>query len=119
MLANVLRTISRALAIGSFLWCAGIGMWFLATLRLSFFDQTRVRVAPLMLLMFPVIVAGVGCWAGWRQRSVPLFCAALLMLVFCYLTGLSIGAGYLPAGAALLGAAALARVAGRGNSIAV
>ncbi|HEU4692046.1 MAG TPA: hypothetical protein VFS23_26975, partial [Vicinamibacterales bacterium] len=99
--APLLSTMSLA-------WCVLVGAWFWFTpLRYesivngvpevgyqSFSDISRFGPAPLIV---PVLIATIGAWAAWRNRRVVLGFAAFLLAVFTFISGFSIGAGYLPA----------------------
>lgn len=53
-------------------------------------------------LIVPVVLAAFGTWAAWRNRRLPLLLATAALLVFCFVTGFSIGRGYVLGGGALL-----------------
>ena len=60
-------------------------------------------------LVIPVLIAALGTWGAWRGRRVLLGVSALLLAVFTFISGFSIGGAYLiPTGVQLLafGAAA-------------
>lgn len=119
--APLLSTMSLA-------WCVIVGAWFWFTpLRYesivngvpevgyqSFSDISRFGPAPLIV---PVLIATIGAWAAWRNRRVVLGFAAFLLAVFTFISGFSIGAGYLPASGLLMVAAVLAPFLGdRGSN---
>jgi hypothetical protein len=61
------------------------------------------------LLAF-IALAALGAFAAWSEQTLLLAACALLCLSFSYLTGFSIGMGYLPAAGLLLLAWALRAV---------
>jgi hypothetical protein len=107
-LAPLLSTMSLA-------WCLLIGAWFwftpigyeattsgVSTMRYrSFSEVSLFGPAPLMV---PVLIAAVAAWAAWRSHRVVLGFAAFLLVVFTFISGFSIGAGYVPASGLLLAA---------------
>ena len=107
-LAPLLSTFSLA-------WCVLIGgwLWFtpiqyegfindVPTVRYqSFSDVSLFGAAPLIV---PVLIAAIAAWAAWRSRRVVLGFAAFLLVAFAFISGFSIGRGYLPASALLLAA---------------
>lgn len=100
ILAPLLSTLSLA-------WCVVVGfwVWFTPFGSRSFSDVSLFGPAPLIL---PVVIAAVATWAAWQSRRGVLGFAALLLAVFTFISGFSIGSGYLPASGLLLLAAVLA-----------
>jgi hypothetical protein len=100
-LVLLLSTVSLA-------WCVVIGVWFWFTpidrFR-SFSDISLFGPAPLIV---PVLIAVIAAWAAWRNHRGMLGFAALLLAVFSFISGFSIGSGYLPASGLLVLAAMLA-----------
>lgn len=106
LLAPLLSTLSLA-------WCILIGGWFwfapiryegfindVATVRYrSFSEVSLFGPAPLIV---PVLITAIAARAAWRGRRVVLGLAAFLLAVFSFISGFSIGAGYLPATALLM-----------------
>jgi hypothetical protein len=115
--APLLSTMSLA-------WCALVGgwIWFTpihyegirngipAVRHQSFADVSYFGPAPLIV---PVLIAATAAWAAWRGHRIVLGCAAFLLAVFTFISGFSIGRGYLPASGSLLLAAVLAPFLGR------
>ena len=120
------RCIARVLAIAAVAWCVGIGLWLWVTpvpyngsMSTAYTDSSgvaqhatyeikgtqsfaeRSALGPVPLLI-PVLLAALGAWAIWRRRLLPAALAAGTLLVFTVLAGFSIGAGYVPATAALV-----------------
>src|SRR5687767_13852491 len=94
------RMVSRWLAILSLIWCVGVGWWIWITpFGGNVFGDVSL-FGPLPLVV-PASLAGAATWAAWRNRRVWLLVAALLMAVFSFISGFSIGGFYLPAAAAL------------------
>ena len=120
------RWLPRGLALAGAVWCLGVGVWiWIAPIRgegvgssaytdssgvvqttayrfsttASFADHSLLGPVPLLI---PFMIAGVGVWGAWRGRWLPLAIATAIMLVFVFLTGFSIGSGYVPAVAALM-----------------
>src|SRR5262245_30553571 len=120
------RWIARVLAVAAVAWCMATGVWLWITplrsdgvLTTAYADssgmaqQTTYRVtesrsfaevsalgpAPLLI---PTLIAAMGAWAVWRGRLLPATIAAALLVVFVFLAGFSIGAGYVPAAGALV-----------------
>jgi hypothetical protein len=107
-LAPLLSTMSLA-------WCVLIGVWFwltpieyeastndVPTMRhRSFSEVSRFGPAPLIV---PVLITAAAAWASWRSHRVVLGFAAFLLAVFTFISGFSIGGGYLPASGLLLAA---------------
>jgi hypothetical protein len=107
-LAPLLSTMSLA-------WCVLIGCWFWFTpIRYegitndvptvhyrSFSEVSRFGPAPLIV---PVLIAAIAAWAAWRSHRVVLGFGAVLLVAFTFISGFSIGGGYLPASALLLAA---------------
>jgi hypothetical protein len=118
-LAPLLSTMSLA-------WCFLVGGWFWFTpIRYesvsngvpgvgyrSFSDISLFGPAPLIV---PVLITAVAAWAAWRSHRVVLGFTALLLAIFTFISGFSIGAGYLPASGLLLLAAVLAPFLGSGQ----
>jgi hypothetical protein len=118
-LAPLLSTISVA-------WCVLIGAWFwftpiryesiangvLGVRYRSFSEISLLGPAPLIA---PLLIATIAAWAAWRNHRVVLGFAAFLLAVFTFISGFSIGAGYLPASGLLMLAAVLAAFLGSGQ----
>jgi hypothetical protein len=56
----------------------------------------------LALLALPVVLTALGVWAVRTASSRMLWIAAVLLLVFCLVSGFSVGLWFLPASIALL-----------------
>ena len=100
------------LSIISLAWCVVIGFWIWFTpigQSRSFSDVSLFGPAPLIV---PVLIAAAAAWAAWRSHRVVLGIAALLLAVFTFISGFSIGSGYLPASGLLILAAVLAMFLG-------
>jgi len=120
--------LSRLLATMSVVWCLLVGSWLWFTpIRYygisngvpvvryqSFSDISLFGPAPLIV---PVLIAALALWGAWRHHRLVLWIAAMLLAVFTFISGFSIGRGYVPASGFLLMAAVLGR--GRGHSAAV
>jgi hypothetical protein len=117
--------LARGLATSAVIWCVGLGIWlwirpirsqgvttfmsatpdgtYRATFPVertsSFAEISYFGAAPLFI---PAMIAAVGMWGAWRRRSLPMAVATGIMLLFCFVTGFSIGSGYMPAAAALV-----------------
>ena len=103
------------LASMSLAWCLLIGAWFWVTPieyegsingvptvhHQSFSDISLLGPAPLIV---PVLIAAIAVWATWRSRKAVLALAAFLLVAFTFVSGFSIGGGYIPASAMLLAA---------------
>ena len=101
MLVPLLATVSLA-------WCVVIGIWIWFTpigQSRSFAEVSLFGPAPLIL---PVLLAALATWGVWRGRRGVLGFAALLLAVFTFISGFSIGSGYLPASGLLILAAVMA-----------
>ena len=97
-------------------WCAvaGVSIWFTpkrysgmsngvpAVWEPSFSEVSGLGAVPLLI---PVLFAALAAWAAWRGRPVTLGVAALLLAVFTFITGFSIGGAYIPAAWLLIVAA--------------
>ena len=82
----------------------------------SFSDISTLGIVPLLI---PVLLAGWALWAAWRRRILGLAVATLVFLVYCFITGFSIGGAYTPAGWGLAVATIMAvvtRTMARGDS---
>ena len=104
-------------------WCAvaGVSIWFTpvrysgtsngvpSVWERSFSEVSSLGSVPLLI---PVLFAGLGVWAAWHGQRVTLGVAALLLAVFTFISGFSIGGAYIPAAGLLLVAAGWAAVAG-------
>jgi hypothetical protein len=107
-LAPLLSTMSLA-------WCVLIGVWFwftpieyeaitndVPTMRhRSFSEVSRFGPAPLIV---PVLITAAAAWAAWRGHQLVLGVAAFVLAGFTFISGFSIGGGYLPASGLLLAA---------------
>ena len=78
----------------------------------SFSEVSLLGPVPLVV---PVLIAAVAAWAAWRSHQVILGFAAFLLAVFTFISGFSIGAGYLPASGLLFLAAVVAPILGTGQ----
>jgi hypothetical protein len=108
--------VAALLSTTSVAWCVFMGGWFWfvpiryevirdgvpAVRYQSFSEVSLLGPAPLIV---PVLIAAVAAWAAWRSHRVALGLAAFLLVVFTFISGFSIGGGYLPASALLLAAA--------------
>ncbi len=106
-------------------WCAvaAISIWFTpmrysgisngvpAVWEPSFSEVSSLGAVPLLI---PVLFAGLAAWAAWNGWRVTLGVAALLLAVFTFISGFSIGGAYIPAAWLLIVAAGWAAVAGTG-----
>lgn len=107
-LAPLLSTMSLA-------WCVVIGVWIWFTpigQSQSFSDVSLFGPAPLIL---PVSIATVAVWAAWRSHRGVLGFAALLIVAFTFISGFSIGRGYIAASGLLVLAAVLGLFLGSGE----
>ena len=105
---KVVAILVPSLSTISLAWCVVIGFWIWFTpigQSRSFSDVSLFGPAPLIM---PVLIAAVATWAAWRSRRGVVGFAALLLAVFTFISGFSIGSGYLPASGLLLLAAVLA-----------
>ena len=103
------------LSIMSVAWCALIGGWIwftpiwstafindTSTVRYqAFSDVSLFGPAPLIV---PVLITTLATWAARRRRRLVLGSCAFLLTVFAFISGFSIGAGYVPASALLVAA---------------
>jgi hypothetical protein len=115
----VVHRLTLLLSTMSVVWCVLIGSWFwftpirfevvtndISTVREGHFsDVSLFGPAPLIV---PVLIATIAAWAAWRRHRVVLGFAAFLLAVFSFISGFSIGAGYLPASGLLLAAVLIA-----------
>ena len=116
-LARLLSTVSLA-------WCVLVGCWLWFTPFTyestsapgvgyrSFSEVSLFGPAPLIV---PVLIAALAVWAAWRSHRVVLGIAAFLLAVFTFISGFSIGRGYVPASGLLVLAAVLAAFPGTGH----
>ncbi len=82
----------------------------------SFSDISTLGIVPLVI---PVLLAGWALWAAWSRRILGLAVATLVFLVYCFITGFSIGGAYTPVGLGLVVATLMAvvtRTTVRGDS---
>jgi len=107
-------------------WCVLMGCWiWFAPIRYElmrngvpavqsqpFSEVSLLGPAPLIV---PVVISAVAAWAAWRSHRVVLGFAAFLLAVFTFISGFSIGAGYLPASGLLFLAAVVAPILGSGQ----
>jgi hypothetical protein len=120
MKLNYALWFSRGLATLSAGWCVVVGCWIWFTpipvtrgvlapaVYTSFSAMSLFGPVPLLV---PAAIALLGAWAAWRGHGVVLGAVAALLLLFSYIAGFSIGAGYMPAaGGMVLATAALASV---------
>jgi hypothetical protein len=119
------RVIARGLAVAAVAWCVAIGGWLWITpirykgvastayadssgvMRQETYETAGSRsfsevsaLGPVPLLI-PVLLAAMGASSVWRRRMLPAVIATGVLLFFTALAGFSIGAGYVPAAAAL------------------
>ena len=77
-------------------------------------DQARISggygAVPLVI---PILLAGLAAWAARRGQRVTLGVAALVLAVFTFISGFSIGGAYIPAAWLLIVAAGWAAAAER------
>lgn len=73
---------------------------------------SEVSGSGIVPLVVPTVLAGLATWAAWRQRLLGLSVVTLVFFGFCFITGFSIGAAYVPIARALL-VATLISAAGR------
>jgi hypothetical protein len=64
-----------------------------------FLSVSMLGPAPLLI---PILIAALAVRCVRRRARVGFFGTALLMVLFCFVTGFSIGSSYLPAAALLL-----------------
>ncbi len=120
------RWVARVLAIAAVAWCIAIGVWLWITPipyngvasnayantsgamqqttsqvagSRSFAELSELGPAPLLI---PTVLAALTTWAVWRGRILPAAIATGFLLMFIVLAGFSIGAGYVPAAAAMV-----------------
>ena len=82
----------------------------------SFAEVSLLGFVPLVI---PALLAGWALSAAWRRSLVGLAVSTLVFLVFCIITGFSIGGAYTPAGLCLVVATLMAaggRMTARGGS---
>jgi hypothetical protein len=115
---------ARLLSTVSLAWCVLVGCWIWFTPITCesigatgvgyrcFSDVSLFGPAPLVV---PVLIAAVAVWAAWRSRRVVLGFSAFLLAVFTFISGFSIGRGYVPASGLLVLAAVLAAFPGSGQ----
>ena len=117
-LAPLLSTMSLA-------WCVLIGVWIwltpigyeaitndVPTMHYrSFSEVSLFGPAPLIV---PVLITATAAWAAWQSHRAVLGFAACLLVVFTFISGFSIGRGYVPASGFLV-AAVLASSVGTGQ----
>jgi hypothetical protein len=121
-----IRLVSPMLATATLLWCLFVGWWIWITpVRYvglvsdpedpdksvqaekyeRFGSVSGLGATPLVI---PVLLSGVATLAAWMKRPLMLFSLGLVLLVYGFVTGFSIGSAYMPAGGVLLLAALLA-----------
>ena len=77
------------------------------------FHQSIIEVnglGVLWLLILPVVPSAVGLWASFRQTKsgkITLWASAVVLFLFSFVTGFSIGMLYMPAAILLIAAAAI------------
>jgi hypothetical protein len=121
-----LRLVPSLLATATLVWCLFVGWWIWTTpvryvglvsdpvdpaktIQAEKYERFQdVSVFGAVPLVVPVILAGLATVAAWARRAVVLFVLALMLLVYGFVTGFSIGSAYMPAGAVLLVAACTA-----------
>jgi hypothetical protein len=117
--------LAALLSIMSVAWCVLIGGWFwftpieyqgftngIPTMRYRSFSEVSL-FGPVPLVV-PTLIAAIAAWAVCRSHRVVLGLAAFLLVMFTFISGFSIGAGYLPASVLLL-AAVVALSLGNGH----
>ena len=65
----------------------------------SFSEVSGLGVVPLVV---PIVLVGLATWVAWRQRTLALGAITLMLGVFCFITGFSIGRAYVPIASVLL-----------------
>ena len=78
------------------------------TFRQSIIEVNGLGV--LWLLILPVVPSAVGLWASFRQTKagkITLWASAVVLFLFSFVTGFSIGMFYMPAAILLIAAAAI------------
>ena len=118
--------VPRGLALAAVAWCVAVGVWlwitpiryngvastayadsggvaqqatYQVTGSRSFADVSLLGPLPLII---PVLITAIAAWTVWRGRVISAGIATGILLVFTILGGFSIGAGYVPAVAALI-----------------
>jgi hypothetical protein len=122
---KALKWLPTLLAAGGLVWCFVVGwrIWVTPVRYLQyssaepaerFVDRHFSEVSGLGIvpLVVPTVLAGLATWAAWRRRLLGLFVVTLVFFGFCFITGFSIGAAYVPIAPALL-VATLISAAGR------
>jgi hypothetical protein len=130
-----------ALSSACLLWCmaAGLLLWFVplgssesaSGSATVVGGQTIVSSGPVVVshgqsfasvsglgpvpLIIPVVLAAIATWSALRRRTWVLLGATILLALFAFLTGFSIGLFYLPAAAALVVASVVALTASDGS----
>ena len=89
---------------------SGTSNGVLAVWEPSFSEVSGLGAVPLVI---PILFAGLAAWAARRGQRVALGVAALLLTVFTFISGFSIGGAYIPAAWLLIAAAGWAAVAER------
>lgn len=108
-------------------WCVVIGcvIWW-TPVRYSGFrngapaviDRSFSEVSgygPLPLII-PACVAALGTWGAWRDRRLLVTLSGILLALFTFIAGFSIGGAYLPASGLQILAAVLGAFLGSGRS---
>jgi hypothetical protein len=110
-------------ATGGLVWCFVVGWKIWVTpvrylhyssseprfVYLPFAEVSGLGIVPLIV---PTLLAGLAMWFAWRQRSLPLGVVTSAVAVFCFITGFSIGAAYLPVAGALFIATLMSLIGG-------
>ena len=113
---NRARKLIVALSGAGLLWCiaAGVLLWFLplgssasesssgATMVADGQSFASISALGPLPLIVPIVLAAVGTWTALRRHKLVLAGATILMTLFAFLTGFSIGLFYLPAVALLV-----------------
>jgi hypothetical protein len=122
------RKLIVASSCAGLLWCIAVGLllWFLplgssesqSASSMVVGGQTFASSGPVVVgdgqsfasisalgpvpLIIPVVLAGIGTWSALRRRKLVLIGATILIALFAFLTGFSIGLFYVPAVALLV-----------------
>jgi len=131
---NRARKLIVALSCAGLLWCIAVGLllWFLPLSSSESGSasgwvvggQTFASSGPVVVgdgqsfasmsalgpvpLIIPVVLVAIGTWSALRRHKLVLIGATILIALFAFLTGFSIGLFYLPAVALLVVACIIA-----------
>ena len=108
---------SVLLAAAGLAWCVIVGLRIWITpvryLRYSsdspeprfvYFSFQEVSGWGIWILVIPIILAGAALRLSWRRRTRALGAVTCAFVLFCLITGFSIGSTYMPVAGALLAA---------------